>query len=236
MNHDPLISVIIPTWNEAKYLGPCIRAINSQTYSNFEVIVVDTGSTDGTQEICKSAAWHVHQLFNPCISVARAEGCAQSRGEVIVSTDADTIVSSHWLSTIARTMNTPGVVATYGPVLFVEGVSHPCYGFINILARLFFGICHFAGKDHGIGSNFAIRKSAYRAVGGYNLTLHTAEDVDLSYRAQRVGRMIYDPKLLVYTSNRRLAHEKARFFLHHFRNYIRITFHGTASKNFEPVR
>ncbi len=236
MTKKPYISVVIPTLNEAKYLPPCIAALKAQTYTDFEVIVIDKASTDATLQMCKSAGWHVYQQVTPGISAARAEGFAKAKGEIIASTNADTAVPSDWLETIARTFTDPRVVGTYGPVFFLEGRTAPFYRFMNVMSKLFFGLSHLAGRDHAIGENFAVRKTAYEKIGGFNLKLPTAEDVDLNYRIRSIGKIVYHPGLVAFTSNRRLARQKFRFFTHHFANYIRLTFFGSASSDFEAIR
>jgi len=232
----PLISVIIPAWNEEKYIRPCLESLKQQTYSNFEVIFVDNHSTDSTPQLVKSAGWQIFNQKKSGISAARAEGFAKARGEIIASTNADTVVPDYWLSTIADAFTHPQVVCTYGPVYFKEGRHHPFYFFMNIASWIFFSFTHLIGRDHTIGENFAVRKSAYQAIGGYNEKLPTAEDVDLGYRMKKTGDFIYNPRLRVFTSNRRLAHQKLHFFIHHIENYIRLTFFGNASSDFKPIR
>lgn len=232
----PLISVVIPTWNEAKYLPPCIASIQAQTYPTFEVIVVDKASTDGTQALCAAAGWQVYQQVQPGISAARAEGFARARGEIIASTSADTILPPGWLDGIAAAFGNPRVAGAYGPVVFIEGRSRRFYEFMNVMSRAFFDLSYQVGQEFAIGENFAVRKSAYEAVGGFNLNLPTAEDIDLNSRIRRVGDLVYDRELVAYTSNRRLAHEKLHFFSHHVANYFRVTVLGTASSDFKPIR
>ena len=101
---------------------------------------------------------------------------------------------------------------------------------------LIFSLNHLLGNNYMIGENFAVRRSAYDKIGGFNPSLITAEDVDLGYRIQKVGKCLYDPKLVALTSNRRLAHEKLGFFTHHIANFIRFKLTGVASTNFKPVR
>jgi glycosyltransferase involved in cell wall biosynthesis len=236
MTPKPLISVVIPTWNEAKYLPPCIASIQAQTYPHYEVIVVDKDSADGTQALCAAAGWRVYPQVRPGISAARAEGFARAQGEIIASTSADTILPRGWLDGIAGAFDDPRVVGAYGPVVFIEGQSRKFYEFMNVASRAFFDFSNWVGQEFAIGENFAVRKSAYMAIGGFNLKLPTAEDIDLNNRIRSVGDLVYDRELVAYTSNRRLAHEKLHFFSHHVANYLRVTLLGTASSDFKPIR
>ena len=87
-----------------------------------------------------------------------------------------------------------------------------------------------------LGENFATTKKAYEKVGGFNLKLPTAEDVELCSRLSKIGTVKYDPKLIVLTSARRLSKQKLGFFTHHAANFIRLKLFGTASSSFDPIR
>ena len=233
----PKISVVIPTFNEAKYLSPCIAAIKSQTFTDFEVIALDKSSTDATIKMCQGAGWKiVDQKSKIGISAARAEGFSHAKADIIASTNADTAVCSDWLEKIAQAFADPSVVCICGPVYFLEGKTQIFYKFMGYLSYLIFSLNHLLGNNYMIGENFAVRRSAYDKIGGFNPSLITAEDVDLGYRIQKVGKCLYDPKLVALTSNRRLAHEKLGFFTHHIANFIRFKLTGVASTNFKPVR
>ncbi len=229
----PKISVVIPTFNEEKYIRPCIEAINSQTFRDFEVIAIDR-STDTTPQLCRSAGWKVITQKLPGISEARKEGFAQTHGEIIASTDADSAPSPVWLANIAACFKDPRVVCVYGPTHFMEKDF-----FSVLLSRLsdYYNLINrFLNNDQTPGMNFAVRKTAYEKIGGYNPKLPTAEDIDVGYRIRSEGKIIYHPGVLVYTSNRRLKAQKLQFFIHHFFNNIRYKLTGTASSDFKPIR
>jgi glycosyltransferase involved in cell wall biosynthesis len=229
----PHISVVVPTFNEEKYIGPCIAALKNQTYTDFEVVAIDK-STDSTPRLCKSAGWRVIPQVKPGISAARSEGFAQTRGEIIASTDADSAPSPRWLENIAAAFTDPGVVCVYGPTYF----SNPkfSYRLLGHLNTLFLLINRAFKNDQTVGMNFAVRKSAYTQIGGYNTSLPTAEDVDVGYRIRKIGRVVFHPRVVVYTSERRLARQKLGFFTHHIANFIRMKLTGKASSDFVPIR
>lgn len=231
----PLISVVIPAWNEAKYIPPTLQALKHQTFRDFEVIFIDKHSIDATPQLVKAAGRPIYNQVQPGISAAREEGFARAKGEIIASTNADTIVGSDWLEKIYRGFSDPRVVCVYGPVIFRE-IHIPFYRFMNILSKVFFRINHVLNSDHPIGENFAVRKSAYQQIGGFNLQLPTAEDVDLCHRISKTGKMLYLPDLVAHTSNRRLDKERLHFFIHHAENFIRLKLFGTASSDFNPIR
>ena len=88
-----MISVIIPTYNRANYLREAIASMLSQTYQNFEIIVVDDGSTDKTREVVESFGERVRYFYqkNSGVGAARNKGIIESRGEYIAFLDADDI-------------------------------------------------------------------------------------------------------------------------------------------------
>lgn len=95
----PIISIIIPMYNAASYIEECIMSLQNQTFSNFEIIIVDDGSTDNSFNVCKKKALNDTRirLFhqdNRGVSNARAYGVKESRGEYIFFIDADDTVKS----------------------------------------------------------------------------------------------------------------------------------------------
>jgi hypothetical protein len=60
--------------------------------------------------------------------------------------------------------------------------------------------------------------------------------VDVGYRIRKIGRVIFHPGVIVYTSERRLAKQKLGFFTHHIANFIRMKITGKASSDFTPIR
>lgn len=97
-----MISIIIPIYNAEKYLNDCLKSIQQQTYSDFEVLMVDDGSKDSSAEICTtfesgdSRFHYVHQE-NAGVSVARNAGLARAKGEWISFVDADDAIDENFL-------------------------------------------------------------------------------------------------------------------------------------------
>ena len=105
----PLISVVVPAFDAERYLGATLRSLTAQTYTNFELIVVDDGSTDATVSIVESLAERddrvrlVRHERNRGRSAARNRGLDEARGEWICPTDADDLWSAERLAEIVRT-------------------------------------------------------------------------------------------------------------------------------------
>ena len=106
---NPLISVIVPIYNAEKSLEKCIRSILSQTYNNFELILIDDGSKDNSLSICKQMADNDARVFvvrqdNAGASAARNRGMELAHGEWIVFVDSDDSVSPDYLKNLSATI------------------------------------------------------------------------------------------------------------------------------------
>src|SRR3990172_13226391 len=88
---NPKISVIIPTYNRAAYLAEALNSVISQTYKDFELIVVDDGSTDNTEEAVRRFTVDIKYIYqkNQGVSAARNRGISESGGEFLSFLDSD---------------------------------------------------------------------------------------------------------------------------------------------------
>lgn len=103
MSSNEKISVVVPVYNVASYLGRCLRSLGSQTFKNIEIILVDDGSTDGSGELCDDAACHDERIkvihkANGGLSDARNVGIAAATGTWIFLLDSDDYVSPYCFS------------------------------------------------------------------------------------------------------------------------------------------
>jgi len=233
----PKISVVIPAYNEEKYLGATLDSLVNQNFpkSDYEIIVVDNASTDGTVKIARK--YPVRVISEPRLSVVRAfqTGFSAAISPIIASAGADTIYPPDWITSICSHFSSPDTVGVYGPVVFLE-TDHLPTRIFSFISPYFFRLNHFLGTDMPSGANMAVRKNAFLQIGGFDLRLTTAEDTYLYYRLKKLGRFIYLPTVIAKTSNRRLVHEKSRFFAHHAANLLRFKFSGSSSSNFTPYR
>ncbi|WP_408071424.1 glycosyltransferase family 2 protein [Butyrivibrio sp. JL13D10] len=106
---DKKVSVIMPVYNVEKYLLDCLNSIEQQTYSNFELIIVDDGSTDRSGDICdsfcrKNEYARVIHTDNKGVSIARNRGLDLAKGEYIVFLDSDDVLSKYYLEVLVRLM------------------------------------------------------------------------------------------------------------------------------------
>jgi glycosyltransferase involved in cell wall biosynthesis len=218
-----LISVVIPARNEERYLAACLGSIRGQPFGRaVELIVVDHESRDATPKIAASFGARVLRT-DGTIGALRQAGVDAARGDVIASTDADTLVGRRWLGTIRRRfLRDPQLVALHGPLGYA-GMASPS---ARILARAGWEAFRWAHEAVGFtvmsAANFAVRREALLAIGGFDTQLASAEDLDLARRLAREGRIAYDVRMAVYTSPRRLESQGyARFVQHQLRNYVK---------------
>ena len=104
-----MISVIVPVYNVETYLEECLDSIQNQTYTDFEVLLVNDGSTDGSQAICEyycqtDKRFRLMNQTNQGQSVARNNGVTASTGEFIAFVDSDDIILSNYLETLMQHM------------------------------------------------------------------------------------------------------------------------------------
>lgn len=236
------ISVVIPAYNEEQYLGECLQSLMAQGYSEpFEIIVVDNGSTDRTAAIAGKLGVRVLSEPRRGVCAARQTGTVSARGDIVVSTDSDTVFPPDWLSTIARTFTDhPDAVAVTGPVTFVDA---PWWG--RALAGALFGINRAifvrTGKvRHISGCNTAFRKDAWS---GYQTGLtQGGDELDLLRQLSARGPVVFQQDMQVRTSSRRLHHGPAYHFFvtmlwYYFINYALGRWMGRSPfGSYSPVR
>lgn len=197
------ISVVVPTYQEGKGIEAFLRQFEGQTLprGEFETIVVDGDSTDGTREIAARLADRVVLQTSPGIGGARNDGVRVARADLVATTDADCRVPPDWLERMVRDFQDPQVVAVCGPDGPFDGglKARFLYFFVRGIIR----IAALAGIYGTGGTNSGFRKTAFLAVGGYRGLAHS-DDIDLGVRIRKQGRILFDPRLEVRLSVRRL--------------------------------
>ena len=110
------ISIIIPTFNSSKELTKCLESFKTQTLSNenFEIIVVDDGSNDGTKDnVAQYPVRYIYQQ-NRGPAAARNNGANQAQGEIILFTDADCDPKPNWIEEMIKPLDNPQVIGVKG--------------------------------------------------------------------------------------------------------------------------
>lgn len=237
MNQFPFISVAIPAYNEEKRIGNCLKSLSHQTLpkDQYEIIVVvSTKTTDRTAEICKE--YGVKVIFEkPGIGLARFRGFEVAKGEILVGTDADTVVTENWLEVILDDFKDNSLVCVTGPVLLKSNSTFSQrLGFL--LGRQVYRMAGILkGRAYLYGMNFAVRRSSYEKCGGFDKLIKSAEETDLTNRICKFGKTRYDRNMRVYTSPRRLQEGYLQSFIRYSHNFILLEM-GKQPPAFEHYR
>lgn len=194
----PLVSVVVPVYNEEYELADCLTALHRQDYEgSYEIIVVNNACTDRSPAIALATGARVVAEPRKGYVHALRAGFAASRGEIIASTDADTIVPPDWISRLVDTLLSNSQAAAVSGVFDL----HDCSLLIRLLGSLFSRL-----NWHLAGGNMAIRRQAYEKVGGFNPKVNLGADTDLGLRLQKEWRIVINRRLAVNTSGRRFQH------------------------------
>ncbi len=200
------VSIIIPTLNEERMLPRCLESLEKQSFGDFEVIVVDSGSEDDTVAIARMHGAKV--VFEPKLgfAVAKNFGAAEAVGEILVFTDADSLHPQDWLARIVAHFAHKEVVAVIGPIKPIErGIIHMVM--FALTTGIIPHITSFLGFYVAQAPNQAFRRSAFEKVGGYDERLRMLEDNELPNRIKTTGKVVFDPSIWVYSSARRYEQE-----------------------------
>jgi O-antigen biosynthesis protein len=196
----PKTSVIVCTFNGSRTLSKCLESLLRLDYPNYEVIVVNDGSTDTTAKIASNYGFRVITTENRGLSSARNTGLNAATGEIAAYIDDDAHADAHWLRYLASTfMNTQHVgvggpnIAPPDDGLIAECVAHSPGNPVHILLS-------DSEAEHIPGCNMAFRKSALAAIGGFDPQFRIAgDDVDVCWRLQQKGWTLgYSPGAMVW--------------------------------------
>jgi glycosyltransferase involved in cell wall biosynthesis len=184
----PRISVVVCTYNGARTIRDCLEGLQRLAYPDYEVIVVDDGSTDTTAAIARQYDCRLIQTENRGLASARNTGLGAATGEIVAYIDDDAYPDPHWLTYLAATFLSTSHAAVGGP-----NIAPPGDGPIaECVARAPGGPVHVLLSDceaeHIPGCNMAFRKARLEAIGGFDLQFRTAgDDVDVCWRLQERG-------------------------------------------------
>jgi len=207
----PPVSVVIPAYNEEKYLPRCLESMRKQDYlGEYEVIVVDNASTDDTAKVALSWGAKVVYENKRSPAYARQKGAEAATGEIIAFTDADTQVPTCWLSVIvSRFVRESETVVISGPFAYFDAgkIAKITSYITNFIAIILDQLFRKAFNKGGAlwGSNFAVRRSVLLEVGGFDTSIKFyGEEYELSLKLKKAGKAGIIPRLFVLTSARRL--------------------------------
>jgi glycosyltransferase involved in cell wall biosynthesis len=213
-----MISVVIPTYNEEKYLDKALKSIISGSIAPDEIIIVDDNSQDRTVEIAISYNCKIWKVDKRNIGFARDFGMKVAKGDILVSTSADVIVDKDWLKNIVESITNYDMV--FGSILVNSEDKVNVYT-AKILKILQAVLWKF-GWVWASADNIAIRKEFYYKIGGFK-HINLGEDIELIKRAKNFGKVYYNPNAIIYTSDRRVKKMgKINFLKYYVKQFIKL--------------
>jgi GT2 family glycosyltransferase len=200
----PRMSVVVCSYNGARTIRDCLEGLLRLQYPDYEVIVVDDGSTDGTAAIAEEYGFRLIRTVNRGLSRARNTGLGAATGDIVAYIDDDARPDPHWLSYLAAEFLRTKHVGVGGP-----NIAPPGDGAIaECVANAPGGPVHVLLSDreaeHIPGCNMAFRKEALEAIGGFDPRFRAAgDDVDVCWRLQARGWTLgFSPAAMVWHHRR----------------------------------
>lgn len=221
---DPTISLIIPAYNEERYIGVCLDHVFKNAKNQFlEIIVVDNNSTDRTREIASTyPGVRVVEERNKGVTKARQRGVEEAHGDLIAFIDADTQMRADWVETIKfEFAKNPKLVCLSGPYLYydfkrwLQIVSTFFWYAIAIPTSWIVGYMAIAG-------NLVIKRETLKKMGGLDTTIvFYGDDTDTVRRAKAFGDVRFSQYIIMPTSCRRFTSQGVlntnfKYFLNFF--------------------
>lgn len=235
------VSVIVPAYNEEKTLRACVESLLASRYSDLEIIVVNDGSTDGTEHcidglVDDERVRYLHQS-NSGKATALNRGAAAASGQIIVYTDADSVFLPDTVGQLVRWFGDPTVNAVCGndtpltartPLQRVLAVtSHIGTGFVRRALSVLNVLPIISGN---LG---AVRADTFREIGGFQQVW--GEDLEFTFRLQGAGkRIVFDPSPIVRAECPADLRSLWRQRLRWVRSYIKVS--AMHSDLFRPAR
>jgi glycosyltransferase involved in cell wall biosynthesis len=222
----PLVSFVIPVRNDVLRLQRCLASIVRNEYPRelIEIIVVDNDSTDGSARAAREYGAIVLKGTAGSVAALRNKGARAALGSIIAFADSDHEIDRGWISTAVDVLSASDVAATGAPYLTQPSPNWVQQQYDGLRTRV------LDREDVAwLGSgNFAVKRSAFERVTGFDASLTACEDVDLCNRIRQAGcRIVADPNLRsIHFGDPQTL--KALFFgeLWRGRDNLRVTFSG----------
>lgn len=215
-----MISFIVPTLNEEKYLPMLLRSIRGQNMRGFETIVVDSSSTDRTVEIAKSFGCRTINAPKG-VSESRNIGGRAAKGGLLVFVSADVVLGdSFFVKRINEEKIRLGIVKMKPDKnTFVNKAMFSAYNFLNgVLARW---IPRFAVFP---GDLIIVEKRIFEKAGGFNKRMHLSEDRDFVLKASKYAKPVMVDIPVLLSTRRMRKWGTMKFFFYHLCSHLYYTF------------
>jgi glycosyltransferase involved in cell wall biosynthesis len=200
----PRVSVVVCSYNGARTLRDCLDGLLALDYPNYEVVVIDDGSTDGTAAIASEYPFRLIKTPNRGLSAARNTGLEAATGEIVAYLDDDARPDAYWLRYLTATFMDGDWAGVGGPNLTPpgDGAVADCVG--NAPGGPVHVLLSDREAEHIPGCNMAFRRSALEEVGGFDPRFRVAgDDVDACWRLRaRNHKLGFSPAAVVWHHRR----------------------------------
>lgn len=201
----PIATIIMPAYNEERYIGPAIASLVGQMHGlPVEFIVADSGSTDRTAEVASRYPVEVIVVGRGKLT-ARRQAMQRARGPIIVAVDADSFYPHGWLARILSHFGKRGVVGVSGCTEYIEAPWANIGPTVTAMQQW------FVPRMRGQCSAYLLE--AYYRVGGFRdidqmdrEAMIEEEEFEFARRLAIVGKVVFDDMLICYTSARHFLH------------------------------
>ncbi|MDY6798542.1 MAG: glycosyltransferase [Pseudomonadota bacterium] len=212
----PVVSVVTPTYNRAGFLLQAIESVLQQTFGDFELIVVDDGSTDDTPQLMdrylQDTRVRYFKQSNQGQSVARNRGIKEAQGEYICFLDSDNAWHEDKLEkSLEAFRQNPGFHVVYGDYMVIDAEGNELG--VNQMRRYTGRVTAHLLKDNFVSMNTTMtRRNCFREMGGFDEKDRLAEDYGLWLRFSTRYRFYYLDQILGYyrVMNGQISSDKAR--------------------------
>ncbi len=202
MQRQPLVSVIIPVHNAAHDLTHCLEAIKKSSYSSYEIIVVNDGSSDESAEVAFKNGALVHELQSQSgPAAARNFGAEKAKGDILLFVDSDVLIQPETIARVVRDFSkNPHIGALFGSYDDDPAKKNFCSQYMNLRHHFVHQISGTEAVTFWAGCG-AVRKNMFFSVGGFDNNKYSRpsiEDIEMGYRFKKMGyRILLDKELQV---------------------------------------
>ncbi len=204
------LSIVVPAYNEEKYIGACLESILEETKGkkDVEIIVINNASTDNTQAVAEKYGVKVVTESAKGLTKARQKGLEVCTGDYMANIDADVRLPKGWYDKVEvyfkKYNNTVCISGPYRyyDATFIQNV------FLTFVWRVSAPITYRIVGYMILGGNFVAKKEALLKIGGFDKNIaFYGEDTDIARRLSKVGRVSFFTNFFVYSSSRRFSNQ-----------------------------
>jgi len=224
---NPIVSIIIPTLNEADFLPVLLDSIKKQTFTSYEVIVADSNSKDATPGIAKSFGCKVVGGGRP--AKGRNNGADVAKGKYLLFLDSDVTLKEDFLENAISEFEKRGlgIASCYMTPLsskIIDKIFHAVGNFTLRLNQYY--------DPHAPGFCILAKREIHEKIGGFNQSLRIAEDHDYAKRAKKLGKFRILKSAKIYVSVRRFYTDgRLKIMIKYIYCELYLLFRGTIKKD-----